>query len=395
MLQSRRVNKVTLASTTPGVQTQLSVYEYGPQDEGVEKCYIHAALHADELPGLLVLNHLIKQLDDLDTQGLIAKRITILPYANPIGLAQDIFGSHIGRFSTKSGTNFNRDFNDYTKKVTTMIKEGHVVLSADNATANANAIRKCIYEILEEELLVPQSSESSLKKEILKRAITSDIVLDLHCDTNALLHMYTHTRLWPEMKDLAGDLGAWGTFVEEESGGTPLDEACSAPWAQLQDQYKGQFPIPMACASVTVELRGHNDVSDELASKDASALKTFLTRRGYIASASSSSELPPVVEPPRDATPLTAVEFIEASACGLFIEKKKLGDMVKPGDVVGEVVSIDDPNAPRVPILSRSEGLVFCLRAPIKRLVRPGDIVVKITGEKVLPWREGNLLTAR
>jgi uncharacterized protein len=44
------------------------------------------------------------------------------------------------------------------------------------------------------------------------------------------------------------------------AGGNPFDEACSCPWAYLADLYS-QYPIPMACESVTVELRGEVDVT--------------------------------------------------------------------------------------------------------------------------------------
>ena len=76
--------------------------------------------------------------------------------------------------------------------------------------------------------------------------------------------------------------------------------------------------------------------------------------------------------------------------------KKQLGDMVVAGDVIAEIVQIDDVDAPRVPVKARSKGLLFCTAHPSKRLVGPGrGIVAKIAGEEKLSWRRGNLLTAR
>ena len=227
---------MALPPSSPGVSLGVSVLSYGPEN-AEEMCYIHAALHADELPGLLVVNHLIKDLDELESRGRIDKRIVVLPYAHPIGLQQDLLGNHIGRFSFATGTNFNRDFGDYTRKIVDRIKDGRLALSKESSEDNVARIRKCLLTILEEEMIHPQSAESFLKKTIFKMASVSDICLDLHCDTNALLHIYTHTRLWPQMRDLAGDLGAWGTLLAEESGGTPLDESCSGRWAQWQDLY--------------------------------------------------------------------------------------------------------------------------------------------------------------
>ena len=44
------------------------------------------------------------------------------------------------------------------------------------------------------------------------------------------------------------------------TGGNPFDDACSCPWGLLGDQFPSH-PIPMACQSATVELRGESDVS--------------------------------------------------------------------------------------------------------------------------------------
>lgn len=389
---ARRSELVQLPTWSPGSELSLRVFRYGPEGgDDIPTCYIHAALHADEIPGLLVLNKLVKDLDELEAEGKICRKIIVLPYANPIGLQQDMLGSHIGRFNFATGVNFNRDFGDYTKKIDDRIKDGRLVLNKEDSDSNVAAIRSHLREILEEEMKEPQSVESSLKKVIFRMASTSDIVLDLHCDTQALIHMYTHTRLWPEMRDLAGDLGCWATLLAENSGGTPLDEASSGVWAQLKDRYP-DYPIPMACQSVTVELRGAADVNDELAGKDVAALKTFLLRRGYI---KSDGDAPAVPDPPREASPLTGVEMIQANAHGILLFKKSLGDMVKPGDVVAEIVSIEDVDAPRTLVKSRSEGVLFNTISPSNRLVRPGQILMKVAGDKELEWREGNLLTAR
>ena len=80
-----------------------------------------------------------------------------------------------------------------------------------------------------------------------------------HSIVVAALHLYTHTRLWPAMEDLASDLNATCTLLAGSSGGNPFDEAMSCPWAELSDLFP-KTPIPMACQSVTVELRGERDV---------------------------------------------------------------------------------------------------------------------------------------
>ena len=204
----RRTQHISIPNSL-GSKYELTVHNYGPQ-EATESLYIQASVHAGELPGMLVLHHLMKDLDMLQREGLIHKKIIVVPYANPIGLAQDLLGTHIGRFSLNTGTNFNRNFNDYSNKIESLIDDGSLVLSKDDESKNVGMIRQAMLEEINKTLDSDSlSSENALKNQILKLACCADIVIDLHCDSNALMHMYTHTHLWPAMRDLAGDIGAW------------------------------------------------------------------------------------------------------------------------------------------------------------------------------------------
>lgn len=253
-----------------GSSQKVLFHEYIPQgckpfnpDEGSlslddfrqDRAYIQASLHCDELPGMLVTHHLLKLLDEAASKNGILKPITVLPYANPIGLQQIVMGSHLGRFSMSTGVNFNRDWIDVTSSVATTVADQ---LCADE-DVNVAIIRRSLFE--ETSKLNFNTVEKVLKRELFKRAAISSIVLDLHCDTDAIMHTYTHDRLWPQMQDLAVHLQSECTLLAPESGGNPFDEACSCPWATLIDKFEGRFPIKMACQSVTVELRGESDVS--------------------------------------------------------------------------------------------------------------------------------------
>lgn len=57
------------------------------------------------------------------------------------------------------------------------------------------------------------------------------------------------------------------------------------------------------------------------------------------------------------------------------------------------VVNIEDPDAPRVPVITRTAGIVFGLRR--HKLARPGEICIKVAGDAPLPWRTGHLLTSK
>jgi len=200
-----------------------------------------ASLHADELPGMLVLNHLIKMLDRADMAGQILGRLDIVPFANPIGLSQHFMGTHIGRFSVESGINFNRDYPEVVSGVTKRV-DGQ--LSTTDSDANVRLIRAAMHaEIISSKAV---QEEVVMKKLLYSMAVGADVVLDLHCDSHAVMHMYTHDRLWPSVSDLAAELGSECHLLAPAAGGNPFDEACSCPWADLADKFPA-YPIPMAC----------------------------------------------------------------------------------------------------------------------------------------------------
>src|SRR5690606_20488211 len=123
---------------------------------------------------------------------------------------------------------------------------------------------------------------------LLTLAIEADIVLDLHCDAEAVEHLYTHTRSAEEFAPLSALIAARAFLLADESGDDPFDEACSRPSAELADRFK-DHPIPFACHSTTLEFRGEREVSHELARRDAAALVAYMTLRGVIA-----GEAPPI-----------------------------------------------------------------------------------------------------
>ena len=78
---------------------------------------------------------------------------------------------------------------------------------------------------------------------------------------------------------------------------------------------------------------------------------------------------------------------------GVVAWKVRAGSVVEEGAILGEIVNIEDPDAARVAVISRTAGLVFGLRS--HKLVRPGQIIIKVAGSTALAWRQGNLLTAK
>lgn len=371
-MAARRTETITLMASSPGTARQITVHRYGTRGTG-PKAYVQTGLHADELPGLVVVQHLLALLDGAEITG----EIVVVPHANPIGLSQYLFGKHAGRFEFDSLGNFNRLYPDLAGAV------GDAVVGelTETAAHNVALVRAECRRLLDSR--VPRSEVDHLRLELMKLAVDADIALDLHCDDVAVMHLYLGTPLWPGAADLAADLGARAALYAEVSGGEPFDEAVGGIWWQLAARFP-DTPIPPACLSATVELRGDRDVDDGLAKADAAALFRFLQRRGLVAG--DPGPLPPLL---CDGTPLDGVDIIECPHGGVLIFHRAAGDRVVAGDVVAEV--LDPVSGRRTALISRTDGILFARAG--HPLARPGLPAAKVAGTQSLPHRRGGLLT--
>ncbi|HMO06118.1 MAG TPA: succinylglutamate desuccinylase/aspartoacylase family protein, partial [Paracoccaceae bacterium] len=89
-----------LSGGSLGQQRQVVSLHFGPAGE--RKVYIQASLHADELPGMLVLYHLREALARAEADGQLLGEVVLVPVANPIGLSQRLLHRPSGRFELGS-----------------------------------------------------------------------------------------------------------------------------------------------------------------------------------------------------------------------------------------------------------------------------------------------------
>jgi predicted deacylase len=372
----RQVTDIPLAAAGPGFHRTVRVVRYGDPDAR-PKAYIHAALHADEAPGLLVSHHLLDQLDAADARGEIRGQIVVVPFANPIGLSQFVNGDHLGRYDLASGTNFNRNWPNLSHLVAEAVGDA----LGNDPQANVAVIRRAIRDILDRR--VARRPIDSLTLLLAREAFDSDLVLDLHCDDEGLMHLFVAPQFWPDLSDLAAELGCRAVFLQAETGGSTFSEACSAPWLALAARFPDR-PIPLACQAATVELRGFIDVGDDLARADAAAMLRALKRRGYL----ESSESLPIPEPACAATGFDACDVVRAPGFGVLLYHVELGEEVKQGQVIAEVV---DPGAQaRTAVTTATDGVVVTRR--LRKLIAANEVLAKVAGREPLPHRRGYLL---
>ncbi len=373
--------RIPLGANQPGTQRSLLVHRYGDADAR-PKAYLQAALHADETPALLVAHHLARLLDAADARGEIAGHVVLVPYANPIGLDQFVNRRLSGRFELACGGNFNRNWPDLFEPLCERVS-GKL---GDDAAANVATVRRAINELLAG--LSATSQLERLRLTLARLAADADIVLDLHCDDDALMHLYLLAAHWPEGQVLAAELGCRAVLLADDSGGGAFDESFATLWTRLAARFP-ERPIPAACLAGTVELRGQADVSDALAERDAGALFRTLRHHGMI-----GGEPGPPPEPLCDATRLEACDVVKAPAAGVLCYVVELGQRVRAGDTLAWLVdpAADDPAGGRQAITARSDGLVLNRR--LHKYVVAGLAVARVAGTVPLSWRsEGQLLS--
>ena len=364
-----------LISPALGTERHIQSFHYGPT--GAQKIYIQSSLHADELPGMLVSWALRRKLDALEAAGKLRGEIIVVPVPNPIGLNQHLLGKFIGRFETNTATNFNRNFYDLASLVIPRI-DGR--LTGDIAE-NLDAVRTTMREALGEQ--TPRTELESQRLALQRLSYDADIVLDLHCDFEAAMHLYTNPELWTDVEPLARYLDSKASLLALNSIGNPFDEIHSFCWSELRSRYGDRYPIPNGSISVTIELRGQSDVSHEHAEHDAQAIVEYLTYRGVIDG--TPAPLPPLAFA---ATPLAGSEPLVAPVSGVLVFRASTGEWLDAGTEIADIV---DPLTDRVVTIKNTVAGVMYARHRA-RFTTAGMEIARVAGAAA--FRSGSLLSA-
>lgn len=344
---------------------------------GGRKVYVQAGLHAGELPGMLVCHYLRDMLSVEESLGTLLGEVVVVPVANPIGLDQTILSYQMGRFDLASGENFNRRFPDLALVIASQLKGQF----SSDAKANIELVRAALRQHLTK--LSCQKQSDSLRVLLLRLACDADIVLDLHCDCESVLHLYAHPLSLDEVMPLAALMGSHATLYAAEQGNTPFDEVCSSFWVKLQELLP-EVSLPLPTISICIELRGQLEVSHHQAQEDATRIVEYLRLQGVIAG-QHNIHLPKLLH---EATPLGGTEVLFADAAGIIVYLAECGQLLLPGHPVVDVVD---------PVTGKSQrynasvtGVLFARQN--RRYAMPGMDLAYIAGDDVL--REGKLLSA-
>lgn len=298
---------------------------------------MQAGLHAGEWPSVGALHILSEKLRQAEAKGDLRSEITLVPFANPMGLNQSLFGALQGRFDTGTRTNFNRDFPLLERPDPSLLPSGPMLTAVGR-----------------------------LKARLVELSLGADIILDLHCDDESLQYFYVHSALWPHVQDLAAALECDAVLQWQGDSDGAFEEAAIAPWLAQNK------PDPDHKVVATVELRGLADVSEQLAHKDAEGLMRFLIGRGAVAGQASDASWKGVTGP------LEWIDVIRAPVGGGIWFDVNPGDVVKKGDRVATILHHPGDPDGATPVFAPQAGTVITRVA--NRVTRLGGDLLKIMG---------------
>ena len=372
------LHHTALRGDTPGHTTELYWYTAGPADAPT-RVHLQAALHADEQPGTMALHHLLPRLRDADAAGQLNAHFTVFPSVNPLGLANRSLRHHIGRYDVETGINYNRRWPDLYPLVAYRIAGK---LGQDPA-ANIALLRQAVLDWINEQQ--GATAIQQLRLLVLRSAATADIILDLHCDDESLMHIFTSPELMPGLQDLADWMGVAATLTAEDSGGGSFDEVLPSFYRKARLANPG-YPVPNGAEAATLEYRGRADSFDNLGELDAGGLFNFFAGRGLIAADT------PTPTPSPAPVPFEATEVLRVDAPGLLAYRVQLGEHVTKGQPVADLIAMDGPQAflARTPVLAGTDG--FVLSRVTAKFVKCGTAIAKIVGTRPLPSRTGGYL---
>lgn len=357
-----------LPHATPGCSLSVTRWHFG-RPGARPKVYIQAALHADELPGVLVAHQLKERLAALEAAGQLLGEVIVIPVANPQGLAQFHNGTHMGRFEGHSGRNFNRGFPDLVDSTADLLRDQ---LGGD-ADTNIATTRQCLARALQARP-APQCIDA-LQQHLFGLAQDADIVLDLHCDSEAEVHLYAHSEQLEAAQALGAFLGAAAILHAQEQGGQSFDDALTRQWYQLGRRFPDRH-LPCGCIALTVELRGQSNVDNTLAAQDAQGIVQFLGWSKVLTVPDQATPPPSRFTP----TPLNCCEILSAPASGVLHYVEPTGTTVQPGQVLALV--IDPVTGEEHTIRAVGAGMYFARLA--HRYVAAGTEVCFIAGDTLV-----------
>ncbi|NCN27372.1 hypothetical protein GW915_07330 [bacterium] len=313
--------------------------------EDLPRVYIQANLHGAETQGNAVIAILIEFFKANPPLGTVQ----LIPMVNPLGINQKVGTHTYGRYHPAEGENYNRAYQDISLQIDFdgLIEDfsGLSIGELDDRfkTLIQESLNKKRVELSQYGL----SYNQQLCLLLQQQASKADIVLDLHCDTQSIEHVYAASFELDKAKDLEFPV----IYEIPEKFGGALDEACFMPWVNLSKALN----LPNPVESYTLELGCEELWDSSLAAEQGGRILSFLAKRGVVAGGDSLKSEP--VE--SFVAKLEKLRKYRSPVGGNIEYYKKPGERVKVGDLLAKIHSFDQNGLKSHSIAARRSGLVM------------------------------------
>ena len=273
---------IEIRALADGTRLNLPVYHFSGQQRGAPSAYIQSSVHGAEVQGYWVAMLLI----DYFAAHAPLGDVTIVPIANPYALSHKSGAYTLGRFDPVTGENWNRKYIDLSFVVDDFLAL-HSTPSLEELTPMFKEIMR---KYLSSALSAPEGYAQRLALELQRMAVSADKVLDLHCDTSSVEHIYS-----PNYASASAEAIGIPLIIEMDNVfGGALDEAIFCPWAHLSEQYALTRNVPKLAPPVeafTVELGDQEHVDHKKATQQAKGLLRYLSASQIIEATVEEAEI--------------------------------------------------------------------------------------------------------
>ncbi len=349
MITLEREN-IAVRQSASGNALQIPVFRLRSEKLG-PKVYMQSSVHAAEVQGNVVILELMCR---LQSNAKFRGEFVFVPFCNPYGMELRLGEFTYGRFDPSTGENWNRGYYDVHKDLD-IVKFVHD-LSGDldgslDKISLQESFRQVIKKLTEKQLKTLRSQGATygklLNMQLQALACDADIVLDFHCDTCSLPHVYTPAYLEQDAKELP--VNYFVSFPNDFSGA--LDEAVALPWWTLREELRKQKKcaeneLPKVEA-YTVELGDMETISITKAKEQAAGILEYLMKRKIVSLPEnnlqhSSAGVIKSDEATKYVVDLSDFQRIYCDSAGIVDFSVPLGTKLQAGDAIAQLISYAD-----------------------------------------------------
>lgn len=365
-----------LPQLASGDRLSLQTYCFKGSTPG-QKAYIQANLHGAEIVGNAVIQRLLTELGQLESEYLVGE-IWLVPTCNPLAVNQRTHYFATGRYNPTDGKDWNRIFWDYEQETTPGDLESFARTQVDlEAPQIEQNYRQRILEAFRKECDRCHSPEGLSYNELYRCCLQSlcldaNYVLDLHSSSN---RGTDHVFCFASREDSAATLlFDWGILMHDYEGYT-FDEAFLKPWLALEKKLAALGKnLRFDVESWTLELGSGMEANPASVERGTQGILNYLVNKGMLKLAG----YPKAIAQPIRFIVREDVRRYYAPVGGTIQQRPSLGETVKAGDRLYSLLQFNRegmlPTTIEVP--AQTDGIVFDLAT--SSAVNQGEYVLSL-----------------